>query len=717
MEPRASRTPWWLGLVLVLVPLEALVLRRRVLLQHEGFLSDLMHAVIPLRVSTARALARGELPLWQPDHYSGLPLLALPDAGALYFPSWPLYLWLEPYTAFDVAVGLHALLGAAGAYALARAYGASPPAAVLGGLVFALAGNNIGHLKNPTFHATAAWIPWTAYFLERGLATGRARAWVAMAATLAMQILAGHLQATTYGLLFFGLRTLVAAWPQERPRMTDLARLVGPLAAVVLGVSLAAASLLPAWRYVGTTGRAGGLSWEQNTVLPYAPADLATLFAPLANGNYYVDTYSGSVQWENYLYLGLLPLGFALAGLRAGSPTTRFWQWTAVAAFLLALGPWTPLYGLAWSIIPGIAQFRWPARFLLVFTLAISVLSALGATRILARIPERRRGWFAAAILAIHTLDVGLGHRPFLPTGEPDAWWPADELVKVIDADGRRGRAITIDSFGVWHRTQREHHGFRGGSAPFERHAYVPLAASATLLGLSTPDGYAAMVPHHTAAWWAWIHTDWEDRMYRPTVYTDAEHDRLTPEYLQVLARANVAYVFADGVLHNPELAWLAEREGYNLYRLDRRSPRAFVATSWAVAADPDTMAAHVVSPDVRPVVLDGSASPGADASVAEVHVVDVSNHEIVLDVTGLAGLLVVTDSWGPDWRATVDGEPATVHLANGWQRGVLVPVGAREVRMRYWPSGATLGVVVSLLALLVAIGWLLLDRRRAQPR
>ncbi len=70
-------------------------------------------------------------------------------------------------------------------------------------------------------------------------------------------------------------------------------------------------------------------------------------------------------------------------------------------------------------------------------------------------------------------------------------------------------------------------------------------------------------------------------------------------------------------------------------------------------------------------------------------------------------GMLVISDSYYPGWRAWMDGEPAPIHRVNYGFRGVQVPGGRHTVAMRYEPASFRVGLFVSLaaLALLAAVG------------
>jgi hypothetical protein len=72
-------------------------------------------------------------------------------------------------------------------------------------------------------------------------------------------------------------------------------------------------------------------------------------------------------------------------------------------------------------------------------------------------------------------------------------------------------------------------------------------------------------------------------------------------------------------------------------------------------------------------------------------------------------GLLVLTDSWYPGWRATVDGVEAEILRADATFRGVVVGEGSHDVVFRYRPAWLPWSAALS------AIGLALLIRRTIQ--
>src|SRR5207244_1404537 len=76
---------------------------------------------------------------------------------------------------------------------------------------------------------------------------------------------------------------------------------------------------------------------------------------------------------------------------------------------------------------------------------------------------------------------------------------------------------------------------------------------------------------------------------------------------------------------------------------------------------------------------------------------------------------LVVSESWSPGWRATVDGLPAPIYRTNYVIQGLAVPPGDHEVRLVYDPPAFRWGVAISLAAMvcwLALFAWSLVMRR-----
>ena len=70
--------------------------------------------------------------------------------------------------------------------------------------------------------------------------------------------------------------------------------------------------------------------------------------------------------------------------------------------------------------------------------------------------------------------------------------------------------------------------------------------------------------------------------------------------------------------------------------------------------------------------------------------------------------LVVVSDMWDADWKATVDNTSAEIVRTNSALRGIRVTSGKHTIRMRYQPASVQLGIFASIFALSVVIAWTL---------
>jgi uncharacterized membrane protein YfhO len=61
--------------------------------------------------------------------------------------------------------------------------------------------------------------------------------------------------------------------------------------------------------------------------------------------------------------------------------------------------------------------------------------------------------------------------------------------------------------------------------------------------------------------------------------------------------------------------------------------------------------------------------------------------------------MVIVTDSFFPGWRATVDGKSTPIYEVDGGVRGIVVEKGAHEIDMKYRPWTVFGGGAMALLA------------------
>ena len=103
-------------------------------------------------------------------------------------------------------------------------------------------------------------------------------------------------------------------------------------------------------------------------------------------------------------------------------------------------------------------------------------------------------------------------------------------------------------------------------------------------------------------------------------------------------------------------------------------------------------------------------AAPVTDDSWAVIR--EYSPNEVMIDTRMQhAGLLILSDTYHPDWRAFVNGKPTQIYVTDHLLRSVFLPKGEWTVRFVFRPGGFLLGRWVSALFLIGLLMFLFLVR------
>lgn len=364
----------------------------------------------PWWVQAWESVFSGRLPLWNPRLGMGAPLLANYQTGLLYPPYWIYGLLYALGGGRGVGWGmapvaaLHLAWSGLGMALLARRLNLNPTAQAVAGLAYGLSGYLVARLSFLSINAAAAWLPWVLLCLTPapgGPLVDRRR-FPGLAACAALLLLAGHAQTAWYVLLLGGLWCAFWAWRQPggwRARLSGTVRAWAFYGlALLLAAGIAAAQLLPTAEYLAQSQRAAAVEFDYALNYSFWPWRLLTLLAPGTFGSPASGDYWGYANiWEDAVYVGLLPLLLAFAALlgslrrRADRPPRALvWFLAAlfVAALLLALGKFTPLYPWLYRHVPTFDMFQAPARWMLWGVFSLALLAALGAEGW-----RRPRGW------------------------------------------------------------------------------------------------------------------------------------------------------------------------------------------------------------------------------------------------------------------------------------------------------------------------------------
>jgi hypothetical protein len=339
------------------------------------------------------------LPLWGSSYQCGMPMYAYWQSGYLYPITWILFGPLSPHVGIHLFYAFHFALGIFGFLKLGPFLRLKPFAAYWGGLCFALSGTMLARYEHATFLAGWAWLPAVlAAFLALRASPGP-KTLALYAGSVTMQAMGGHPQASAAAAILIGIftvGTLVrAGLARDIPRRSLAWILGGHALALVWCLPL----LVPFLDLVNRTDRYDGTAWEGVASPPTGwqsgdfdfekfstgamrPLHLVSLAAAHALGTPSNGSWWGGESWgEVFVYIGCLGVFFCFfASPRRAGPQMR-WLWAAgIVGLWMAFGPHLGASQIQYHI-PFFNGFRRPARFLILFTLGLSALSAHGFQR------------------------------------------------------------------------------------------------------------------------------------------------------------------------------------------------------------------------------------------------------------------------------------------------------------------------------------------------
>jgi len=349
------------------------------------FVRDLASSFLPHHLWFRRTLLSGQLPFWNPYPGFGFSTLVDPVCQTFFPPVLPLRL-LPATLGFNLIVALPVGIAALGTHLFLCRH-VSRPAAALGAIAFAASGPFLSTASMPNFSWSCASIPWVLGALDRVAEQRTARRAAVLSMTLGVMLLAGEpvtFGATVALVLAYAVVATPASPDARRPRATIV---LATLAAVALGVALAAIQIAPTAEATARSIRAAGMLREMWSL---HPARVIEAVSPFFFGKYTGMPHE-LTQWLFALndsggpllislYLGAPVLLLALAGgvLTRRSRSTIFWCAVALVALIAAFGSYTPVYRALQRAVPALTLLRYPSKYVVFTTLAVAILAAFG---------------------------------------------------------------------------------------------------------------------------------------------------------------------------------------------------------------------------------------------------------------------------------------------------------------------------------------------------
>jgi hypothetical protein len=704
----------------------------------------------PLAYYHRQSFWRGEIPLWNPFNYCGLPFLAQWNTMTLY-PFSPFYLLPPLSWSLGVFCLGHLFLGGMGMYFLAHRWADNWFAAAAAGLAYSFNALMLNSLMWPNNIAALGWLPCVVLAAERAWREGGR--WL-LAATLAgaMQMLAGAPEVIllTWILLATLLLGQVIVAPERRWRMA------GRFLLTVLWVAgLAAAQLLPFLDLLIHSQRDkafGDSLWSMplwgwaNLLVPLYRTFQTPLGPYTQPDQYWISSY--------YLGVGVLALAL-LAVAQVRRPRVLLLGALTLLCLLLALGNHGLVYSGLKRLLPGLGFMRYPIKFVVLSGALVPLLAAiyLGYCQAVpeAEWPRQRRGIVIVGVVLLGLIALLIGSA--LQYRLKDPWAlaaAASGLSRVLFLTAILGGIIAVRQI---HRTS------------------VRRVAQLGVLVLLWLDAMTAGPrPNPTVPRWVYqpnllrkeLHLEPTPAIGESRLLLDAQGEKnvmyrpMTNGVDQVLYQRLALYAnlnLLDDIPKVDGIYSLFMRELGEVFPLLERQPQFpsgladFLALShinapgkvtewefrpthlpWVTAGQKPVFAdaAGTLSalaapefdprrtvflpPETRAVVTVANASP------AKVSVRQFLPHKVQLEVEASeAALVVIAQSFYHNWQARVDDRPVRLLRANHAFQALQVPAGRHQVTLEYADRMFCYGARASLLSTAIWVALWIWARRRPQ--
>jgi len=668
------------------------------------------------------------LPLWNPYLFSGSPLAADPQMQVWYPPA-VLYRLLPYPAANGCFLALHLLLAVVGMAWFLRAQGLGAVAAALGGMGFGLGSHPSLALVFPPALSSYAWLPWVALFSARLADNPTARNAVGLGIAGAWLLLSGCL---SYGLYAAVLAAVVMTWRlggRKRGAVVGW-RLAG--SAVGLAMAASAVLLVP---FAAYAREASHPDWFSNAATSAQAIPLWSLLGLVLPQGILPDAAQAGVgaalsRWSMVHYLGVWLVVLALTG----------WVWlrktgrTEAPVVLVLLGVALGLK-LPFAITPH------PGLWMVLAGFGIAWLGALGANELEHRLRTQTgwrmlTGWTAAALFLA---SVWLGSKLWR-LGVLERWLMEEAGPAAAELPGRLGLAIypaVFIALGVlvlWLASRKEIAvrtalvlvaGLVWLDLLIVRLQVQPFAKAASVMAPSMTEKFFAGAIKSGG----WFRVFVTPRLQRDLRDEGGSFEELTRNVRasfrsNLPAAAGLRDASGEGSLRPAQMEALVDQaarapkpwasqavEAFRLLGVKYLITRSRLDGPGYRLVHDQHVRVYERESRVKPVWVEPSAHGAVSGPVTTRAA---GSWEFSVNLRRPA-TVVVSETWMKGWKLGNPIAGAQVKPVHGALIGVELPAGEHEIKLRYSPLSAKIGMAVSLLTLagIMAAGLAALSWRR----
>lgn len=731
--------------------------------------SDVLTAAYQFRVfGKTYLLEHGRWPVWEPYIFGGLPFVDAMHSD-IFYPTWMLRLIMPVARANGYVFCIHLLIAGVGMFSLIRSLGIGRLGAGISALAYMFSTSLVSFVLegHDGRLVVASLLPAVLFFLHRGLTDKGRWNFVLSGGVVGLALISPHVQMAYYlgmAATFFLFAGLWHTWQKSHDPKKIGAFVVFFVVVAAVALSLAAVQFLPTYFYLQHSPRGGGgRGYEFATSWSMPPEETINLIAPSFSG--LIERYWGRNYFKRHSeYLGIIPLVLAAAAVVLGrrKPYAKFFIGLAIFSLIMAFGGHTPLFRIAYYLIPRIKNFRAPSLIFFLFSFSVAALAGYGfdvfcsgstaGTKRFLRGVAIGLGVVAVCLVICAAAREGVTERIAQSLAQSLAARYAPEIVRMklqsfvanySDFLMSLLRSLVLGGLVLSVLNLL----FRQKMVPLT--GFILLGLLLLFDQISVGSNFVRTVgpPDQFYAKDEVVRFLEQDKgLYRvyPVDYrVDDDYLMLfgiqnvgghhgnqllsyqkfiggegtvmfrgpNLQYRNFLDLLNVKYIIASARVPVSGLPAVHSGMAYNIYLNETALPRAFIVPDCRIVAEEDMVdLLRRGDFDPRAEVLlgedPGFVSGSDETPVGEARITSYEPGRVVIFATvSHAAFLVLSDNYYPMWKATVDGSPAKIYRAYSTFRAVPLEAGSHTVVFTYDSIYLKIGFVLSSAASLLLVG------------
>jgi hypothetical protein len=733
---------------------------REIILGTAFFWEDFIYQFYPFRNFLAVSLSEGEIPLWNPYTFGGMPFAPDIQAAVFYLPN----ILLVPFVSagklsvwtLEMFTIAHVYLAGVAMYYCAKGFGLSRIGATFAALVYMLSGFAIVHAIHLVMIVQLAWFPLIVLLFKKTMEEFSLTAMVLSGCCLALSMLGGHPQFILYFFFFLFIYFLFEFVHAIREygfslRVIKMSSLAAGVILIAIGIS--AIQLLPTFQLADLSVRAeinyeksleGQLYWQQLLTLLIPKFFGTANHLQAENPIRYWGPQNYWSFWETCSYLGICAFALSLFAMKQFRQNrfVKFFALYALFAVLYALGDNFILHKFFYNVVPGFDKFRSIGRWSLFFTFSAAITGGLGLQQLFSseKNKEKMFQWILAGIAgfviivailvngnSLDTLLVQQLQTGAFKTAQLEYTFPL--AVKTATSQTTNALIVVLFSctilFFVWKKKlplrfgaililvmqflDMSVFGFAQNNGKINPEEYFTQRATlVSQLKEEAKQDYFRINSRNRSTTLFDRNQGMLDNIFLMEGYTPLALQRIFPPAKNVeqsFQLMNVKYrLQLDTVRAGNQL-----RQAMRFAIDSMQLPRAFFVYDSRIFSSAAQESIFLCSDEFEPRVMITLSekpaeqipdkSPTMQWSAA---IQTYTNNSIAVKVnTPKKGFLVLSEIFYPGWNAYIDGTQTPVYRADWSLRACIVDAGEHTVEMKFEPQPMYSGMKISLATLL----------------